>query len=239
MSTYLYDEAILKKLKSWTHTTKLTVLGVNETTRLFEQLGDMTGDEPIKLPMITLSRGRGFNILDFGRSKRMMSYEGVSYNRNIYNEGTENAFTTTGSISAVPISISYQLDIYTRYAQEADILVRNLVFNIINYPVFEIEVPTSHTKHIASLTLNDTVEDNSDVPERFVVGNFTRLSLMLSVDDAYLWDVRELRDTTIDIIIDDSNEAWVWDKDGKKVVKPDLSEMEHVIAPDPTTLTLE
>ena len=38
--------------------------------------------------------------------------------------------------------------------------------------------------------LNDTIDDNSDVPERFTIGNFTRLSLIITVDDAYLWDTR-------------------------------------------------
>lgn len=239
MATYLYDEALLHKIKGWTHTTKITVLGVNETTRLFEQLGDENNDEPIKLPLIAISRNRGYSIINGGTGKRMMSYEGVSYDRNIYNEGTEDAYTTTGSISAIPISISYQLDVYTRFAKEADVLMRNLIFNIVNYPMFEIEIPTAHIKHTARFVLSDNVEDNSDVPERFVAGNFTRLSVILTVDDAYLWDVRELRDTAIDVILDDSNEPWVWNEDGTKVEFPDLSQMQHFTIPDPTTLKLE
>ena len=239
MATYLYDEALLQKIKSWTHTTKLTVLGVNESTRLFEILGDTDNDKPIKLPLLTLSRSRGYNIINSGTTKRMMSYEGTSYDRNIYNEGTEKAYTTEGSISAIPISLSYQLDVYTRYAKEADILMRNLIFNIINYPAFEIVVPTAQIKHTARIALNDVIEDNSDVPERFVAGNFTRLSAIIAVDDAYLWDVRELRDTTIDIIIDDSDGNWIWNEDGTKVEQPDLSEMEHITLPDPKTLKLK
>ena len=90
MATYLYDEALLQKIKKWTHSTQLTVLGVNETTRLFEQIGDTTQDKPIELPLITISRSRGYNIINAGTTKRMMSYEGVSYDKHIYNSGTEN-----------------------------------------------------------------------------------------------------------------------------------------------------
>ena len=239
MATYLYDEALLAKIKGWTSTTKLTVLGVNETSRLFEYLGDTEKDKPITLPIIALSRSRGYSIINGGTTKRMLSYEGTSYNRNIYNQGTENAYTTTGSISAIPILLSYQLDVYTRFAKEADILMRNLIFNIINYPAFEIEVPTAHIKHVATITLNDTVDDNSDIPERYIAGGFTRMSVMITIDNAYLWDVRELRDTAIDIIIDDTDEKWVWNEEGTKVVSPDLSQLEHVVIPDPTTLELK
>ncbi len=38
------------------------------------------------------------------------------------------------------------------------------------------------------------MEDNSDIPERFVLGNFTRLSLGITIPDAYLWDIR-VKDT--------------------------------------------
>ena len=237
MATYLYDEALVKKLRGWTHTTKVNVLGVNETSRLFEIIADETNDKPISLPLITLSRSRGYNIINAGTTKRMMSYEGVSYDKQIYNPGTEDAFATTSTVSAIPVSISYQLDVYTNFAKEADILMRNLIFNFINYPAFEVEIPTSHTKHTARITLSDTVEDNSDIPERFVAGNFTRLSIMFTVEDAYLWDVRELRDTTIDIILDSTNEPWVWNDEHTKVLYPDLSQEERFEFPDPSTLT--
>lgn len=238
MSTSLYDKALLEKIRSWTSTTKLQVLGVNETTRLFEVLGDTDNDESIKLPMITISRNRGFNIINSGTTKRMMSYEGVSFDHTVYNQGTDDAYSTTHSLGAIPISLPYQLDIYTRYAEEADILVRNLIFNIINYPSFEVEIPNSNgLKHVARLQLSDNVEDNSDVPERFVVGNFTRLSLIITVDDAYLWDVRELHDVAIDIILDDTSEPWVWNDEHTKVEFPDLSNSEHFKIPDPSSLT--
>lgn len=237
MATYLYDEAIVEKIRKWTHTTKIQVLGVNETARLFEIIADENNDKPITLPLIAISRSRGYNIINSGTTKRMMSYEGVSFDKHLYNENTEKAYKTTDTITAIPVSISYQLDVYTNYAKEADILMRNLIFNLINYPAFEVEIPTSHTKHVARITLNDTIEDNSDIPERFVAGNFTRLSVVFTVEDAYLWDVRELRDTTIDIILDSTNEPWVWNDEHTKVLFPDLSKEERFEFPDPLTLT--
>lgn len=114
---------------------------------------------------------------------------------------------TAKVVKVIPISILYQIDIYTRYELEADLLMRNLIFNIVNYPTFKVKVPKTELKHTASLTLNDTIEDNSDIPERFVKGNLTRLTAIVSIDDANLFDVRELHNVDIDIRIDDTYES--------------------------------
>jgi hypothetical protein len=66
------------------------------------------------------------------------------------------------------------------------------VFNFINFPSLTVVIPYlgEDLEHNSSLTLAQEVEDNSDVPERFIQGNFTRLSLSVVVSNAYLWDVR-------------------------------------------------
>lgn len=198
----IYDAALVDKIKKWTESSRLTVVGPNETSRLFEVIADNNGDKPIELPLIAISRSRGFSIINSGTTKRPLSYDGVTYEVTSF-EDERGKHSKSTVINAIPISISYQLDVYTRYAIEADILVRNLIFNIINYPGMEITIPKTEEKHTATIRLNDTVEDNSDIKEQFIKGNFTRLSLILSVEDAYLWDVRELHNMEIDIIIDD------------------------------------
>jgi len=49
-------------------------------------------------------------------------------------------------------------------------------------------------EHKSTIQMSEEIEDNSDVPERFVPGNFTRLSIQLVVPNAYLWDTR-VKDT--------------------------------------------
>lgn len=195
MSTHLYDEALLDKIKGWTSSIELEVFGVDETSRLYEVIADNNEDKPIKLPLITISRSLGFNIRESGTTRNPRSYDGVTIEAND---------ETSTVINEIPISLSYQLDVYTRYAKEADILIRNLIFNIINYPSLSVTIPKTDIEHTAVLTLNDTVTDNSSVPERFVSGNFTRLSLLVDIRDAHLFDTRELHNVEIDFRIDDS-----------------------------------
>lgn len=268
MATYIYDEALLKKIKYWTQSSNVHVYSSNETQNLFEVMADESNDSPIELPIITIRRDRGYNIIDGGTTKRPLSYDGFSVSDEAFDSYDEaldfcntngldkdvilpksywvngRRFETfdkaaeycekeginrkeihtvtwekyyiktsdihpnyTTAIRAIPISISYQLDVYARYAKEADLLMRNLVFNIINYPGFTISIPKANLVHTARLVLGDVISDNSDIPERFIEGNMTRLTANITIDNARLWDTRQLRNAEIKVIFDDIYEA--------------------------------
>lgn len=181
MSIRLYDDAFIKKLQSWTKGTNVSVVGPNETKRLFEMIADEGNDSPIKLPIISLKRPGGFTILH--TTKRPLSFDGL-----VVDATTEK----TKQINAIPISIPYQIDIYTRYLEEADEYIRNLVFNIINYPKLDIVIPyyDEGRTHVSNIRIAGDVEDNSDIPERLISGQFTRYSIKIEIDDAYLFDIK-------------------------------------------------
>ena len=188
MAVRFYDEALVAKLKKWTQDTDVTLLGVNETKRRFEVLADKNNDQPIKLPLITLSRNGGYTILS--KNKKPLSYDGNTFVRS--NE-------KSALLNGIPISIQYQIDIYTRYLEEADEYARNIVFNIVNYPKLNIEIPYEDLglTHDANIMLSSDVDDNSDIPERLIPSQFTRLTIGIVIDDAYLFDVRIKKNLSI------------------------------------------
>lgn len=188
MAVRFYDEALVAKLKKWTQDTDVTLLGVNETKRRFEVLADKNNDQPIKLPLITLSRNGGYTILS--KNKKPLSYDGNTFVRS--NE-------KSALLNGIPISIQYQIDIYTRYLEEADEYARNIVFNIVNYPKLNIEIPYEDLglTHDANIMLSSDVDDNSDIPERLIPGQFTRLTIGIVIDDAYLFDVHVKKNLSI------------------------------------------
>ena len=182
MSTKLYDDLLVKKLKEWSQKTRIEVYGPEATRQLFEIIADKTDDKPIKLPIICLRRTGGYEILN--KNKKPLTYDGMTRDATI-----EKSL----QLNAIPISIPYQLDVYTRYFEEADSYMRDLVFNIINHPTFELEIydnDTTYISHNANIRLVSDVENNSDIAERLIPGQFTRLTISLSLDDAYLWDPR-------------------------------------------------
>ena len=117
------------------------MLGPNELSRLYEIMADdnKKPDAPIELPIIAISRNRGYAINN--TSTKPMSYDGITL---------EATVGKSKILNAVPITISYQLDIYARKAEEADLIARNLIFNLINYTGLEVEIPgTNGMKHAA------------------------------------------------------------------------------------------
>ena len=181
MSVGLYDKAIIDKLSSWTKNTSVSLVGPNDAKRLFEMTADKSNDDAIKLPLIVLSRRGGYSVLD--KTKRVLSFDGA---------GIDVGSSRKCQLNAIPISIPYQLDVYTRYFEEADEFSRNLVFNIINYPKLDVIVPYNNENYIhhSNIRLNGEIEDTSDIPERLIPGQFVRMSMQIIVDDAYLFDVR-------------------------------------------------
>lgn len=192
MSINLYDEALVKKLQSWTRDTAINILRPDETSRLFQIVADHNNDNPIKLPLIAITRDGGYTVTNIG--KRPLSYRGIK------TSGTLGAEGSAVLLNAIPISISYRLDVYTRYLREADDLTRNLIFNLINYPNITVELPYNDEKieHDSTIHITEEIQDNSDIPERLIPGQFTRMTIGLTISDAYIWDVRVKNNLSID-----------------------------------------
>ncbi len=180
MAIRFYDSALTDKIKSWVKDPNMTILGPNESSRLFQLKADESGDKPLKLPLIAISRDTNFDIIS--TAKKPLTYDGGHL------DATED---TSMLLNGIPISLAYQLDIYCKYFAEADEYVRNFIFNIINFPNVHIEIPYNDAKvvHNSTISLEQTVSDNSDIPERLIPGQFTRMSLRITIDDAYLFSI--------------------------------------------------
>lgn len=195
MSLSLYDAALIDKIKQWTNKVDLQIYGPNDIASVFQYNADVSNDKPIKLPLICIRRNGAYTIRN--TNKQPLSYDGATFEAT-----TEKSI----QLNAIPISIDYQIDVYTRYFVEADEFIRNFIFNIINFPKVTVEVPYNNMKilHDSTLTIAEEVADNSDIPERLVNGQFTRLSLKATIADAYLWDVRLRDNYTIDVLFEET-----------------------------------
>lgn len=199
MSVELYDNAFVEKLRKWTKDTDVSILTPTETRNMFAIMADKANDSQIKLPIISLKRTGGYTILNTGA--RPLSKSGARLFAN---------YEKARRLRAIPISIPYQIDVYTRYQDEADEYIRNIVYNIINYPRLDIDIPyyDEHFIHYSNIKLMGDIEDTSDIPERLVSGQFTRMSMQITIDDAYLFDVnykstKKVCSECVDVIVND------------------------------------
>lgn len=141
-------------------------------------------------------------------AKKPLTYDGYR------SKGIAGKVNRVDQLNGIPIKLEYQLDIYTRYYEEAEEYVRQFIFNIINYPKLSIEIPYNDAKisHVSNIRLDTTVQDNSDVPERLIVGQFTRKTISIYIDDAYLfsYNIKEagkIENTKIEIKYNDKIEV--------------------------------
>jgi len=210
MSVTLYDNALADKLNYWIGGSNLQLYTVEETRRLWQINADQNNDQPLKLPLIALARKPGYLINE--KTKQPRTYAGV---KTAVNESSNITLMT------IPITIEYQIDILTRYLDECDSITRNLIFNIINYPSLKIEIPYENQKltHSSNIRLQSDVEDNSDIQERLITGQFTRNTLTINIDDAFLFDVRVRNNSKIvEVVsstpsnINDQNQADIIEK---------------------------
>jgi hypothetical protein len=180
MAIRYYDDVIAAKLKRWNPIAALRVLKPNEVKRLFTLNAEDSGDNPLTLPCIALSRNNDLEIE--ANIKTPKSYAGLKLRQ------TE---AETLILNAIPVRPQYQLDIYTKTAEEGDEYLRQYLFKLINNPVIKIVVPYNgvEVEQIANIRVMNTVSDTSEISERLFSGQFNRWTIQFEVQDAFLYDI--------------------------------------------------
>jgi hypothetical protein len=119
----------------------------------------------LTLPCIALSRNNDIEIE--ANIKTPKSYAGLKLKQ------TE---AETVLLNAIPVHLQYQLDIYTKTAEEGDEYLRQYLFKLINNPVIKIVIPYNgfEVEQIANIRVLSTVSDTSEISERIFPGQFNR-----------------------------------------------------------------
>lgn len=186
MGARFYDEALSAKIGGWLKNPNLKILKPSEVSRFLEIALD-EGKDKLELPQFVLIRD-GYRILN--RNKQVKSFDGVTIR--VYDkDGNLVDNGNAGKINAIPIQLDYQFDIYTYKMEDCDEYVRQFIFNFINFPTGTVIIPYNDFKIEQKFTvhINENVEDNSDIPQRLFPAQFTRYTLNLTIDDAYLFSL--------------------------------------------------
>lgn len=143
MSVTLYDEALLSKIRSWINDSRLKVISSTDVANLISVTADEANDSGIELPLIAITR-EGFTVKNANRTEMSM------YGLTIETNPNKSMW-----LNAIPVELSYQIDIYTRYMAEANEYARNMIFNIVNFPRLTIELPyyDEHLTHNSTIHL--------------------------------------------------------------------------------------
>jgi hypothetical protein len=183
MAISYYDDAVTQKIKGWlADSSKLRVLSPDESSRLIQLNAEDSNDQPLKLPLIAISRNPDIEIES--AIKQNKSFDGLIINK-------DNVNATTVHMNVIPIKTTYQLDIYTKKRIEADEYVRQYLFKLINNPQIIIEIPYNNylVKHTANLRVLNTVSDTSDIATHIFQGQFYKWTIQLELQDGFLFSI--------------------------------------------------
>lgn len=183
MAISYYDEAVTAKIKSWlADNSKLRVLSPDETNRVIQLHAEDTGDKPLTLPLITISRNKDLEIESAIKQNR--SFDGL-----IIKNDKETGETV--HMNVIPVRTTYQLDIYTKKRIEGDEYVRQYLFKLINNPQIIIDIPYNgyFIRHTANLRVLNTVSETSDIPNHLFAGQFYRWTIQLELHDGFLFSL--------------------------------------------------
>lgn len=183
MAVRYYDEAVANKINSWlpkNNERKIQVLKPDETKKLFMIEADERNDKPLQLPLIALSRDTSIELKQ--RTMCPVSFDGLML---------ESDGKHTLQLNGIPIYLTYQMDIYTRHYDEGDELLREFIFKLVNNPQIVIELPYNGQKfkHVATILMQNTIQDNSDIGERLFSGQFTRWTIKFDIIGAYFFSI--------------------------------------------------
>ena len=183
MAISYYDDAVTAKITGWiADNSNLRVLNPDETNRVIELHAEDSEDQPLKLPLLTISRNKEIEIAN--AIKQNKSFDGL-----VIDTDTTNAATV--HLNVIPVKTLYQLDIYTKKQLEADEYVRQFLFKLINNPQIIVEIPYNNyiIKHTANLRVLNSVSDTSDIPNHLFPGQFYRWTIQLELQDGFLFSI--------------------------------------------------
>lgn len=180
MSAYLYDEAVIADLRRVIGDNRISIM---PTQRAFDIIPRIDEDK-FTLPIITLTR-TGWTIHTDHHS-HSAKYEGglagIEYDPNKYCD------INIKRVQFVDMTINYSLDVWTRYRQENDEIIRELYWYYLTSPTLDITVPYDlDFDHHFNLFVEPDIEDNSDIAEHMNKGEYFRQTINLYTDDAKLW----------------------------------------------------
>lgn len=181
MALRYYDDVLTERLKRWVpENSHLRILKPDESKRLFELIANDNNDKNIKVPFIALSRDTSIEINS--NIKQNKSFDGLKL---------ANNDDITLQLNVIPVTLNYQLDIYTKTYDDGDEYLRSFLFKLINNPLLKIEIPYNNTsiQHVANIRVADQVSDTSDISERMFSGQFTRWTIQLELQDAFLFSI--------------------------------------------------
>lgn len=186
VSVYAYDKALVSDLKARFSSSPVKDSKVNDTVQIgspdlmYNIIGQLNKDQPI-LPFISLQR------LNWQLNLDRQGYQTFIGDQVYTRLGVDNKPIEVRA-QVIPITINWQLSVWTRDRITNDALVREILWYYHLRPSLLVYVQHGlNIAHKFNIYFNSGIEDNSDLANQINNGTYFRQDLSLYSDDSYLW----------------------------------------------------
>lgn len=176
MSVYLYDEAIVDRLRKVTGDSRIHIVPPDLSVSFFAQFDK----DKVEYPAIVVSRGSTINV-NQGLYNQVSLLKGQTVRLN----SDEN---TVSKIKTLPIRVEWNIDVYAVDRYTCDEIVRELVFYLMTYPRFSVKVPYGvDIDQNFDIVVSPEISDNSDLVEFPNTGEIFRETISIYTENAHLY----------------------------------------------------
>lgn len=186
VSVYAYDRALVSDLRARFSKSPIKDSEVNKNVQIgspdlmYNIIGQLSEDEPV-LPFVSLQR------LNWQLNLDRQGYQTFVGDRVYTRLGPDNKPIEVRA-RVIPITINWQLSVWTKDRITNDALVRELLWYYHLRPSLLVYVQHGiNIAHKFNIYFNSGIEDNSDIANQLNNGTFFRQDLSLYSDDTYLW----------------------------------------------------
>lgn len=186
VSVYAYDRALVSDLRARFSKSPIKDSEVNKNVQIgspdlmYNIIGQLSEDEPV-LPFVSLQR------LNWQLNLDRQGYQTFVGDKVYTRLGPDNKPIEVRA-RVIPITINWQLSVWTKDRITNDALVRELLWYYHLRPSLLVYVQHGiNIAHKFNIYFNSGIEDNSDIANQLNNGTYFRQDLSLYSDDTYLW----------------------------------------------------
>lgn len=201
MSLMYYDIAMTKRIKNLYPETYFAA-----PEEIFSINAKNHGGTKIVMPMIGVYRLPDFSINSSFHNEPQARFGVPVLTGNHKNPEFPNKPVAS---HLVPVSLQYQIDVYSVKREICDGLTAELILEFIEEPWLDVNLKSLGDDYVQkfSIKIDDSVSDNTSLTEFDETGRFYRLTITLNIEQAYLMRVdKDLIIDTVEVDYDAMND---------------------------------
>ena len=196
MSIYLYEEAIVERLREITGDDRIIITPSDNIINVIPRIAK----DELKLPLIHMTR--------LSTSLTSKNPHGMKMNGHVNNEfplyrNGDNISCEDGRVHrvhAIPFTFTHAYEVWSKTRRENVELIRELIWFFSTMGEFIVKIPYGlNMEHVFTLQLNNDISDGTNVVSHKDAGELFLQTITCTCNDAYFWKSSSHNPTCIHI----------------------------------------